>query len=72
MSIYYIISYKKIKKQGINYTLFSYFGANEVVIYNFLALITIDTNINQFIKVYHIFDKLQYNYNKIYYKNSFR
>ena len=29
MSIYYIISYKKIKKQGINYTLFSYFGADE-------------------------------------------
>ncbi len=38
-----------------------YFGANEVVIYNFfLALITIDTNINQFIKVYHIFYKIQY------------
>ena len=36
-------------------------GANEVVIYNFLALITIDTNINQFTKVYHIFDKLQQN-----------
>ena len=29
MSIYYIISYKKIKKQGINNTLFSYFGADE-------------------------------------------
>lgn len=37
------------------------FGANEVIIYNFLALITIDTNINQFTKVYHIFDKLQQN-----------
>ena len=48
MSIYYIISYKKIKKQGINNTLFSYFGADEVDIYNFLALLTIDTNINQF------------------------
>ena len=35
-------------------------GANEVVIYNFLALLTIDTNINQFIRVYHIFYKLQY------------
>ena len=35
-------------------------GANEVAIYNFLALITIDTNINQFIKVYHILDKIQY------------
>ena len=35
-------------------------GANEVDIYNFLALLTIDTNINQFIKVYHIFNKLQY------------
>ena len=34
-------------------------GANEVVIYNFMALLTIDTNINQFIKVYHIFYKLQ-------------
>ena len=33
--------------------------ADEVVIYNFLALITIDTNINQFIKVYHTYDKLQ-------------
>lgn len=39
------------------------FGSNEVVIYNFFsALLTIDTNINQFIKVYHIFDKLQYYY----------
>ena len=36
-----------------------FYGANEVVIYNFLALLTIDTNINQFIKVYHIFYKLQ-------------
>ena len=35
-------------------------GANEVVIYNFLALLTIDTNINQLIKLYHIFDKLQF------------
>lgn len=35
-------------------------GAIEVVIYNFLALLTIDININQFIKVYHIFDKIQY------------
>ena len=26
-------------------------GANEVVIYNFLALLTIDTNINQFIYI---------------------
>ena len=26
----------------------------------FSTLITIDTNINQFIKVYHIFDRLQY------------
>ena len=34
-------------------------GANEVVIYNFLALITIDTNINQFPLVYHIFYELQ-------------
>ena len=25
-----------------------FYGANEVVIYNFLALITIDTKINQF------------------------
>ena len=40
--------------------LLDFFGANEVVIYNFLALITIDTNINQFIKVYHILDKIQY------------
>ena len=32
-------------------------GANEVVIYNFLALLTIDTNINQFIKSYHIPNK---------------
>jgi len=47
-------------------------GANEVVIYNFLALLTIDTNINQFIKVYHIFYKIQYQYKKIYkiYKNN--
>ena len=37
----------------------TFFGANEVVIYNFLALLTIDTNINQFIKVYHNFDKIQ-------------
>mgnify|MGYP007053696064 CR=1 FL=1 len=29
------------------------YGAIEVVIYNFF-LLTIDTNINQFIKVYHI------------------
>ena len=35
-------------------------GANEVVIYNFWALLTIDTNNNQFTKVYHIFDRLQY------------
>lgn len=35
------------------------FGSNEVVVYNFLALITIDTNINQFIKVYHIVDKIK-------------
>ena len=33
----------------------AFYGANEVDIYNFLALITIDTNINQFIKVYHNF-----------------
>ena len=33
------------------YTIVTFYGANEVVIYNFLALITIDTNINQFIKV---------------------
>ena len=39
-------------------------GANEVVIYNFLALITIDTNINQFIKVYHIFYKIQDQFKK--------
>ena len=26
-----------------------FYGANEVVIYNFLTLLTIDTNINQFI-----------------------
>ena len=38
----------------------AFIGANEVVIYNFLALITVDTNINQFIKVYHIFHELQY------------
>ena len=41
-----------------------HFGANEVVIYNFLALITIDTNINQFIKVYHIFYKIQDQFKK--------
>ena len=35
-------------------------GANEVVIYNFWALLAIDTNNNQFTKVYHIFDRLQY------------
>ena len=35
------------------------FGAVDVVIYNFLALITIDTNINQFTKVYHNFYKFQ-------------
>ncbi len=35
------------------------FGAIVVVIYNFLPL-TIDTNINQFIKVYHISIKLQH------------
>ena len=29
-------------------------GAVVVVIYNFLTLLTIDTNINQFIKVYHV------------------
>jgi len=34
-------------------------GSIEVVIYNFLPLITIDTNTNQFITVYHIFNKLQ-------------
>ena len=39
-------------------------GADEVVIYNFLALLTIDTNINQFIKVYHIFYKLQQSFQK--------
>ena len=41
-----------------------FYGANEVVIYNFLALITIDTNINQFIKVYHIFYKIQDQFKK--------
>lgn len=40
-------------------TLRGKFGAVVVVIYNFLTLLTIETNINQFIKVYHIFDKLQ-------------
>ena len=39
---------------------FLFHGANEVVIYNFLALLTIDTNINQFTKVYHNFYKIQY------------
>lgn len=37
----------------------SLFGAIEVVIYNFLVLITIGTNINQFIKAYHILNKIQ-------------
>ena len=37
-------------------------GANVVVIYNFF-LLTLDTNINQFIKVYHIFYKIQYQMN---------
>ena len=41
-------------------------GANEVDIYNFLTLVTIDTNINQFIKVYHILDKMQYKITKIF------
>ena len=40
----------------------TYIGAIDVDIYNFLALLTIDTNINQFIKVYHISDKLQVQY----------
>ena len=40
------------------------FGANEVVIYNFMALLTIDTNINQFTKVYHNSYKLQQNFIK--------
>ena len=39
-------------------------SANEVVIYNLLALLTIDTNINQFTKVYHNFNKLQQNFIK--------
>ena len=45
----------KIKKRLSNDNLSS--GANEVVIYNFLVLITIDTNINQFI--YRITDYLK-------------
>ena len=44
----FIFVIKDNKKQDINYTLFYYFGANKVVIYNFWALLTIDTNINQF------------------------
>ena len=32
----------------------------------FSALITIDTNTNQFIKVYHILDKMQYKITKIF------
>ena len=38
-------------------------GAVDVDIYNSLALLTIDTNINQFIKVYHNFYKLQVFFN---------
>lgn len=34
----------------LNYTRI-FVSANKVVIYNFLTLLTIDTNINQFIKV---------------------
>ena len=45
----------KNKKRLSNDNLSS--GANEVVIYNFLVLITIDTNINQFI--YRITDYLK-------------
>ena len=54
----------KATKKDTNYKLVSHSGANEVVIYNFWALITIDKNINQFTKVYHIFYKLQYKYIK--------
>lgn len=34
-------------------------GAVVVVIYNFLTLLTIDTNINQFYLLYHFFNKIQ-------------
>ena len=32
----------------------------------FFTLLTIDTNINQFIKIYHILDKMQYKITKIF------
>ena len=48
---------------------FTWVGADIVVIYNF-SLLTIDTNINQFIKVYHNFHRLQQIYRKIYEKNT--
>ena len=53
----FFISYKKI---NLEVFLLSLFGVNEVVIYNFLSLLTIDIKINQFIKVYHISDNFQY------------
>ncbi len=42
------------------------FGANDVDIYNSLALLTIDTNINQFTLLYHFFNKMQYKTQKLY------
>ena len=66
------VNWQKNTKANLKSLGITSFGANEVVIYNFLALLTIDTNINQFIKVYHIFYKIQYQYKKIYkiYKNN--
>ncbi len=48
----------------LNSSMKMHYGANVVVIYNFF-LLTIDTKINQFIKVYHNFYKFQQFYKKI-------
>ena len=52
-NIFYLVAlklhYKNRRIVDISTFLRFLYGANEVVIYNFLALLTIDTNINQFI-----------------------
>ncbi len=52
-NIFYLVAlkshYKNRRIVDVSMFLRFLYGANEVVIYNFLALLTIDTNINQFI-----------------------